>query len=133
MQFSYQPFLKVYLTSLFLSVLGLCCCVWAFSSCGTRASHCGGFSCCGEHGLCGGGHGLRCLAACGSPWARDGTCVSCFGRWTLNQWTTREVPRQPTEPLSRGYCIPFSQQHHHIQVGLPLFWDSRGFTDLMAL
>ena len=23
---------------LFLAVLGLCCCVWAFSSCGTRAS-----------------------------------------------------------------------------------------------
>ena len=27
--------------------LGLCCCVQAFSSCGERASHCGGFSCCG--------------------------------------------------------------------------------------
>ena len=41
---------------LFLVVLGLCCCTWAFSSCGewgllsswsARVSHCGGFSCCG--------------------------------------------------------------------------------------
>ena len=39
---------------LFLAALGLCCCAWAFSSCGERgysllqvqASHCGGFSCC---------------------------------------------------------------------------------------
>ena len=30
---------------LFLAVLGLCCCAQAFSSCGVRASHCGGFSC----------------------------------------------------------------------------------------
>ena len=42
---------------LFLVVLGLCCCVKAFSSCGergrpsscsVRAFHCGGVSCCGE-------------------------------------------------------------------------------------
>ena len=32
---------------LFMFALGLCCCVQAFSSCGERASHCGGFSCCG--------------------------------------------------------------------------------------
>ena len=28
-----------------LAVLSLCCCVWAFSSCGTWASHSSGFSC----------------------------------------------------------------------------------------
>lgn len=42
--------------SLFLSLLGLCCCEWAFSSfrerglsssCGAGTSQCGGFSCCG--------------------------------------------------------------------------------------
>ena len=42
---------------LFMAVLGLCCCSWAFSSCrerdrcsscDVRASHCSGFSCCGE-------------------------------------------------------------------------------------
>ena len=48
--------LKIYLfIYLFLSVLGLCCCKWAFSGCGTQgllsscgaqASHYSGFSCC---------------------------------------------------------------------------------------
>ena len=43
---------------LFLAVLGLCCCARAFSSCSergllfiVRASHCGGFSCCGAQAL----------------------------------------------------------------------------------
>ena len=45
---------------LFLAALGLCCCAQAFSSCGelgatlrcgARASHCGGFSCCGAGSL----------------------------------------------------------------------------------
>ena len=44
----------------FLSVLGLNCCMWAFShgeqqglfsSCSARDSHCGGFSCCGAWAL----------------------------------------------------------------------------------
>ena len=44
----------------FLAALGLCCCSWAFfscsergplSSCGVRASHCSGFSCCGAQAL----------------------------------------------------------------------------------
>ena len=44
----------------FLAALGLCCCMWAFSSCGerrltlrcgARASHCGGFFCCGARAL----------------------------------------------------------------------------------
>ena len=46
-------------TYLFLAVLGLHCCAWAFSSCGERAtlrcgawvSHCSGFSCCGAQAL----------------------------------------------------------------------------------
>ena len=36
---------------LFLVVLGFCCCMWAFSSCGARASHFGGSSCCGAQAL----------------------------------------------------------------------------------
>ena len=46
--------LFIYLFILFLAALGLHCCAQAFSSCGewrllfgARASHCGGFSCCG--------------------------------------------------------------------------------------
>ena len=51
---------KINLFILFLAVLGLRCCAWAFSSCGewgllfscgARASHCGGFSCCGARAL----------------------------------------------------------------------------------
>ena len=29
-------FFKIYLIYLFVAVLGLCCCTWAFSSCGKR-------------------------------------------------------------------------------------------------
>ena len=45
---------------LFLAVLGLCCCMWAFCSrgeqglllsCGVQASRCRGFSCCKERAL----------------------------------------------------------------------------------
>ena len=36
---------------LFCAALGLYSCAWAFSSCGVRASHCGGFSCCGAQAL----------------------------------------------------------------------------------
>ena len=35
----------------FLAVLGLHCCVWAFSSCGAWAFHHGGVSCCGAQAL----------------------------------------------------------------------------------
>ena len=35
----------IYLFIYFLAALGLCCCARPFSSCGARASHCGGFSC----------------------------------------------------------------------------------------
>ena len=31
----------------------------------------------------------------GSSWTREGTHVSCIGRWILNHWTTREVPSPP--------------------------------------
>ena len=63
-------------TYLFLAVLGLCCCRWAFSSCdeqrltllcGARASHCRGFSCYRAlgsrvHGLQSlQHHGLKCM------------------------------------------------------------------------
>ena len=57
-----MSFLKkfIYLFYLLLAALGLCCCARAFSKlwragatlhCGARASHCGGFSCCGAQAL----------------------------------------------------------------------------------
>ena len=77
------------------------------SSCGARASHCGGFSCgaqalgflafssCSsrapEHRLSScGALGLVALRQEGSSWIRDWTCVSCIGRQILNHWATRE-------------------------------------------
>ena len=64
---------------LFLTVLALHCCAWAFSSCGEQgllssccawASHCGGFSCCGAWAPGGVGSvfvacGFSCSVACG--------------------------------------------------------------------
>ena len=48
-------FFLIYLFILFLAALDLRCCICAFSSCGehcgARASHCGGFSCCGARAL----------------------------------------------------------------------------------
>ena len=35
-------------SNLFLAALGLCSCEWAFSSCSEWASHCSGFSSCGQ-------------------------------------------------------------------------------------
>ena len=72
--FNMLVFILVYI---FLAVLGLCCCTWAFSSCSqwgllsscsqrgllsscnTRASHCGGFSHCRAQVL------VRRLSSCG--------------------------------------------------------------------
>ena len=55
-----QLLLKKFIFNLFMAVLGLRCCVKAFSncgeqgllsSCGAPASHCGGFSCCRAQAL----------------------------------------------------------------------------------
>ena len=34
-----------------MAVLGVWCCMWAFSSCDVQASHCDDFSCCGVWAL----------------------------------------------------------------------------------
>ena len=47
---------------LFLAALGLRCCAWAFYSCGVRASHCSGPSCCGARAL---GARASVVVACG--------------------------------------------------------------------
>ena len=101
---------------LFLGVLGLHCCSWAFSSCGEWGllcscgawlSHCDGFSSCRAQALgCVGfsscvpglwstgaivvARGLSCSAACGIFLGRDGIHVSCIGRWILYHWATRD-------------------------------------------
>ena len=81
-------FIFIYL--LFLAALGLRCCMWAFlwlwlvratPRCGSRASHSGGFSCCGAWAL-----GARAsvvvargLSSCGL-WALERRLSSC-GIW----------------------------------------------------
>ena len=76
---------------LILAVLGLRCCIWAFSSWGTRAFHCDGFSCCGarlqsSQVLAVASHGLSSH----SSWSRElrlrsrGTGIELLrGMWDL--------------------------------------------------
>ena len=105
--FSFNKF--IYFIYLFLAALGLRCCARAFSSCCAWASHCGGFSCCGERALgtraqqlwLAGSRmqaqqlwrtGLVALRHVGSSRTRARTCVPCIGRWILNHCATREAP-----------------------------------------
>ena len=79
-----------------------------FSSCSAQISHFGGFSCCvaralertgSERQVLGSGAqaqylwrtGLVAPRHLGSSQTRDWTCVSCIGRWILDQWATREA------------------------------------------
>ena len=102
---------------LFLAALGLCCCAWAFSSCGERGLLfvvvcrllIAVASLVAENGVQ--AHGLQQLWLAGSRaqaqqlWltvlvaprhvgssrTRDGNCVPCIGRRILNHCTTSEV------------------------------------------
>ena len=65
---------------LFIGELALPCCVWTFSGCGTRASHCSGFSC----------YGARALDHVG--------CSSC-GAWTQLLWGTWDLPGPGSKPM----------------------------------
>ena len=96
---SFLGFLK-YIYIYILAVLGLCCCMWAFSSCGEQrllsscgawAPHCCGFSCCRTWAQSLWLTGLVALRPVWSSWTRDRTCVPCIGRQILNHWTIREV------------------------------------------
>jgi len=103
----------------YLAVLGLHCCVWAFSSCsewrllfialhrllialhrllmlwrplvlwGMGCRRTGFSSCSAWAPLC---TGLVALRHVGSSQTRDRTHVPCIGRCILNPWTTLEVP-----------------------------------------
>ena len=81
-------------------MLGLCCCMWGFSSCSewgllsnccVWASHCGDFSCCEVWASAVAVHRLSFLMACEMFLIRDRTCILWIGRWILKHWTTREV------------------------------------------
>ena len=87
-------FLWIFFFNLCLTLLGLRCHTWAFSSCSAWAAYCGGSSL-GSWSLgaqpqqC--GARLSCSEECGIFWTRDRACVLCIGRQILNFWTTREA------------------------------------------
>ena len=47
-----------------------------------------------------------------SSWTRNQTCVSCFARWTLNHWITREVPKNYI------FKILKKKKRHYVSPGL---------------
>ena len=77
---------------LFLTVLGLCCYVWAFSSCRNPGRLfvvlCRPLIECLQQLWC---MGLVILRHVGSSWTRDRTRVPCMGRMIPSHWTTMEV------------------------------------------
>ena len=69
----------------------------SFSSCGVRASRCGGFFCCRaqawervDFSSC--AIQLNCPSACGIFPDQGSNPVPCIGGHILNHWITREVP-----------------------------------------
>ena len=96
---------------LFLAVLGLCSCVWTFSSCSelgspsscsTQASPCVGFSVLQSAGSRAGAQWLWHTGSgvpeqVGSSRTRDRTHVLCSGRWILKHWATKVVLRFSNE------------------------------------
>ena len=74
---------------------------WALllSGCCAQTLHCGWILSLWRTGST--AHGFQWLWRTGlaAPWrvgssqTRDQTCVSCIGRWILQHWTTRELPR----------------------------------------
>ena len=95
----------------FLAALGLCRCLWTVSSGGRLR-------------ICGTGAQLLQWHVCFSQ-TKDGTCVPCIGRWTLNYQTTREVPRQTPKCCSSWLsALPVPQEQWR-EAGVneePHFW-----------
>ena len=81
---------KFNLINYFSTVLGLCCCAQAFSSCGIQASHYRGFSYSSADFVVV-VHGLIASRHVESSQTRNRTHVPYIGRWILNHRTTREV------------------------------------------
>ena len=85
--------------NLFMAVLSLYGCMWAFSSCGGCISHCGGSFCLGVWTLEPTGsivvvNQLSCPSARGIVPEQGSNHIPCIGRQILNHWTTRKVLKQ---------------------------------------
>ena len=91
---------QAYSIFFFLIALGLGCCVCASLLCGARASHCGGFSCCGAQAL-----GTQAsvvvahrLSSCGSQ-ALEHRLSSC-GAWASLLRGMWDLPGPGLKPVS---------------------------------
>ena len=94
-----------------MTVLGLCCCTQSFSSCTTRASHCGGFSCYGAWALVFAAYRLN---NCGS-WVPERRLSSC-GIWALLLCGFWDLPRpgmEPMSPASAGKFLTTREVHKY--------------------
>ena len=89
-----------YLLLFFLALLGLCCCLWAFSSCsetgllsscGSRASYWDVFSCCRAQALEFWGSAELLQGTWDLPRSGIKTHVPFISRWIPNQWITSEI------------------------------------------
>ena len=133
LELPFFKFIFIYLlTYLFLAVLHLCCCMWAFSSCGVRgllfvAVH--GLliavaSLVAEHGLY--TRGLQYLWCTGlvAPWhvgsfrTRARTRVPCVGRRILNHCATREALELPFKQYFSPLYVLISSQIHPLPPSL---------------
>ena len=124
------------LTYLFLTSLCLCCCVWAFSSCGkwglllvvvwelliavaslvaeATLGPTSFSSCCWAQYLW--PIGLAAPKHVETCWTRDGTHVPCIGWWILHHWAIKEV---------HGLALEIIHNYFH-----PILFIRRGFLRL---
>ena len=51
-----------------------------------------------------------------SSWTRDRTCVPCIGRWILNHWITREVPKLHTDHKVLPTCQLSEEAGVHLRL-----------------
>ena len=55
-------------------------------------------------------HGVQDLRSL----TRDLTPITCIGRWILNHWTTREVPKSSV--LIKDFCLETNKELHHFHI-----------------
>ena len=93
---------------LFLVALGLCCCMWAFSSCGMWAAHFSGFSCCGA----------QALGCVGSTVVALGlSCPKAYGICLGQEWNLYSLHWKADSQPQQGSPIPCYLYVHLVKSG----------------
>ena len=112
-----------FLIYLFLAALGLCCCAWAFSSCGARASHCSCLSRCGARAP-----GTPASVAAARGLQSAGPAVAAYG--SSHSTASGILPHHGSNPRPPHWQADSQQlrhqgsPHRHFQTSLfilPLF------------